>query len=91
MGTRFPNVALLGRTRTFKVWLVDTANVQRAHYQGAALPAIGEMIFVRKTELDDDGDWQTMKKKPKPIPARVTRVRGGMITAVKIDGDYEDP
>jgi hypothetical protein len=49
------------------------------------------MIFVRKTELDDDGDWQTMKKKPKPIPARVTRVRGGMITAVKIDGDYEDP
>ena len=73
------------------MWLVDTANVQRAQYQGAALPAIGEMIFVRKTELDDDGDWQTMKKKPKPIPARVTRVRGGMITAVKIDGDYEDP
>ena len=90
MGTRCPNVALLGRTRTFKVWLVDTANVQRAHYQAPALPAIGETIFVRKTELDEDGGWKT-NKKTKPVPARVSRVRGGMITAVKIDGDYEDP
>jgi hypothetical protein len=80
-------VALLGRTKTFKVWLVDGANVQRAHYEGAALPSVGETIFVRKTDLDDDGDWQTMKIKP--VPARVTRVRAGM-TAVNMDGDYED-
>jgi hypothetical protein len=80
------HVARLGRTKTFKVWLVDRANVQRAHYEGAALPSVGETIVVRKTELDDEGDWQTMKIKP--VPARVSRVRGGMITAVNIDGDY---
>jgi hypothetical protein len=81
-------VSLLGRTKTFKVWLVDRGNVERAHYHAAALPGIGETIFVRKTELDDEGRWQTMKIKP--VPARVTRVRGGMITAVNIDGDHED-
>jgi len=81
-------VSLLGRTKTFKVWLVDRGNVERAHYHAAALPGVGETIFVRKTELDDDGQWQTMKVKP--VPARVTRVRGGVITAVNIDGDYED-
>jgi hypothetical protein len=68
--------------------LVDRANVQRAHYEGAALPSVGETIFVQKTDLDDDGGWQTMKIKP--VPARVTRVRAGMITAVNMDGDYED-
>ena len=88
MGTRSSNVILLGRKR-FKVWLVDRANIQRAHYQGAALPAVGDTIFVSRTELDDEGNWQTMKTKQ--VPARVTRVRAGMITAVNIDGDYEDP
>jgi hypothetical protein len=65
--------------------LVDEANVQRAHYQAAAPPAIGETIFVRRTEPDDDGRWQTTKSTP--VPARVTRVRAGTITAVDMEGD----
>jgi len=77
-------VALLGRSKTFKVWLVDRGIVLRAHYQAPALPAIGETIFVRKTELDDEGGWKTTKK-TKPVPARVSRVRGGMITAVNME------
>ena len=54
--------------------------------KGLHSPAIGDTIFVRRTELDDEGDWQTMKTKP--VPARVTRVRGGMIMAVSIDDDH---
>ena len=80
------SVTLLRRNKTFKVWLVESGNVQRAHYEGGALPAIGDTIFVRQTELDDDGAWRT-KKKADPVRARVTRVRGGMITAVAVDDD----
>jgi hypothetical protein len=78
-------VARLGRTKTFKVWLVERTEVRHAHYEGGALPAIGETIFVRKAEPGNDGRWKTMKVKP--VPARVTRVRGGMITAVTMEGD----
>ncbi len=43
---------------------------------------------MRRTELADDGRWQTMKVKP--VAARVTRVRGELITAVNMDADDED-
>jgi hypothetical protein len=82
-------VAPFSRTKTFKVWLIDGANVDRAHYQAAALPAIGDTVFVHKTAPDDDGRWQTLKLQP--VPARVTRVRGGMITADNLDGDAHKP
>ena len=83
-------MSLLGRTKTFKVWLVESTSIQRAHYKAATLPALGETIFVRKAEPDDEGHWQTMKIEP--VPARVTRVRAGMITAVKMErGDGDTP
>ena len=72
------------RTKTFKVWLVDRAEILRAGYKSAALPAVGETIFVEKMALDGDGNWRSTKSKP--VPARVTRVRGGFITA-HIDND----
>jgi hypothetical protein len=80
-------VSLLGRTKTFKVWLVESTSIHRAHYKAAALPAIGETIFVHRAEPDDEGRWQTMKTKP--VPARVTRVRGGMITAIAMEGEQD--
>jgi hypothetical protein len=61
------------------VWLVDRAEIIRAGYRAAALPAVGQTILVEKMDLDDEGNWRTMKSKP--VPARVTRVRGGFITA----------
>ena len=76
-------MARLGRTKTFKVWLLNEANVERAHYEAAALPAVGETILVRQTEPDDDGTWRTMKTKP--VRARVTRVRAGIITALYME------
>jgi hypothetical protein len=45
-------MALLRRTRTFKVWLVDRAEIGRAYYKSAALPAVGETILMRKMKLD---------------------------------------
>jgi hypothetical protein len=59
------------------------ATIHRARYESKAPPAVGETIFVRKMRLDDEGSWRTIRK---PVPARVTRVRGGMITA-SIDHD----
>ena len=67
------------RTRTFRVWLVDRAEIVRARYKSAVTPAVGETILVRKMELDDEGVWRT--KRTKPVPARVTRVGTEFITA----------
>ena len=61
------------------MWLVYRAEIVRAHYKSAAFPAVGETIFVRKMELDDEGVWRT--KRTKPVPARVTRVSTEFITA----------
>jgi hypothetical protein len=72
-------VTRLRRPRTFKVWLVDKAEIVRAGYKSAALPAVGETILVRKLQLDDKGAWRTTRTEP--VAARVTRVRGGFITA----------
>lgn len=72
-------MALLRRTRTFRVWLVDRAEIVRARYKSANPPAVGETILVRKLKLDDEGVWR--KAKTKPVAARVTRVQGGFITA----------
>ena len=72
-------MALLRRTRTFKVWLVDKAEIGRAYYKSAALPAVGETILVRKMEHDGEGSWR--RTRSKPVPARVIRVSAGFITA----------
>ena len=61
------------------MWLIEKADVQRAGYKAASLPAVGETIFVRKMALDAEGSWGTMKAEP--MPARVTQVRDGTITA----------
>jgi hypothetical protein len=61
------------------VWLVDRAEIVRARYKSAALPAVGETILVRKMELDDEGVWR--KARTKPVPVRVTRVSTEFITA----------
>jgi len=61
------------------VWLIEKADVHRAGYKSAALPAVGETILVRKMALDTEGSWRTMKTEL--VPARVTQVRGGTITA----------
>lgn len=83
-------MTLLRRNKTFKVWLVESGNVRRAHYEGGALPGIGDTILVRQTELHDDGGWRT-NKGTNAVLARVTRVRGGMITAVAVDDDGRPP
>ena len=72
-------MALLRRTRTFKVWLVDKADIGRAYYKSAALPAVGETILVRKMKHDAQGSWR--KTRTKPVRVRVTRVSAGFITA----------
>jgi hypothetical protein len=72
-------MALLRRTRTFKVWLVDKAEIVRAYYKSAVLPAVGETILVRRMELDGEGSWR--RTKSPPVPARVIRVSAGVITA----------
>jgi hypothetical protein len=71
-------MALRRRTRTFKVWLVDRAEIGRAYYKSAALPAVGETILVRKMKLDAKGSWR--KTRTEPVPVRVTRVGAGFIT-----------
>ena len=71
-------MALLRRTRTLKVWLVNT-EIGRAYYKSAALPAVGETILVRKMALDAEGSWR--RTKSPPVPARVIRVSAGVITA----------
>ena len=78
------NMARLRRSRTFRVWLVDSAEILRAAYNSAVLPAVGETILVEKMQLDAEGAWK--RTKTKPVPARVTRVSGGFITA-EIDND----
>ena len=72
-------MALLRQRRIFKVWLVDRAEIGRAYYKSATLPAVGETILVRKMTLDPKGSWR--KAKTKPVPVRVTRVGTGFITA----------
>jgi hypothetical protein len=72
-------MTLLRRTRTFKVWLVDRAEIVRASYKSAALPAVGETILVRKMKLDAEGSWR--KTRTRPVPVRVTRVSAEFITA----------
>lgn len=67
------------RTRTFKVWLVDRAEIVRGAYRSRALPAVGETILVQKMKPDGEGVWRTTRAKP--VPARVTRVAGAFITA----------
>ena len=81
-------MSLLRRGRSFRVWLVDTGEILRAGYRAAALPAVGETILVQKMKLDEDGAWKPTKSKR--VPARVTRVRGGMITAETNTGDTRD-
>ena len=71
-------MALLRRTRTFKVWLVNT-EIGRAYYKSAALPAVGETILVRKMTHDAEGSWR--KTRTEAVPVRVTRVSAGFITA----------
>lgn len=61
----------LGRTRTFNMSSVDGTSIQRAHYTAAALPAIGETIFVRRTEPDAHGESQMSKIEP-VLSVRVT-------------------
>lgn len=75
------DVTALRRRKAFKVWLVDEADasIHRADYRSTALPSVGEMIVVRKMTIDADGSWRPTKAKP--VAARVTRIRGGMITA----------
>lgn len=88
MHARVPGTAVymtrLRRPRTFRVWLVDRGEIIRAGYRAGALPAVGETILVEKMGLDDDGNWRKIKSEA--VPARVTRVRGGFITA-HIDND----
>ena len=72
-------MALLRRTRTFKVWLLDRAEIGRAYYKSAALPAVGETILVRELKLDAEGSWR--KTRTRPVPVRVIRVSAGFITA----------
>jgi hypothetical protein len=67
------------RTKTFRVWLVDRAEIVRARYKSASRPAVGETILVQRMQLDGEGVWR--KAKTKPVRARVTRVRDGFITA----------
>ena len=73
------NMALLRRTRTFKVWLVDKAEIGRAYYKSKALPAVGETILVRKMKPDAEGSWR--KTRTQPVSVRVIRVSAGVITA----------
>ena len=61
------------------MWLIDSGNIERANYVALELPMVGDTIAVQKTEQDDEGEWRTTKTKP--VSARVTRVRAGMITA----------
>ena len=84
------SVSLLRRNKTFNVWLVERGKVQRAHYEGGALPGVGDTIFVRRTELDDDGGWRA-NNESNAVLARVARVRGGMITALAVDDDGGPP
>jgi len=61
------------------VWLIEKGHVHRAGYKSASLPAVGETILVRKMELDAEDSGRTAETEP--VPARVTQVRGGTITA----------
>ena len=67
------------RTKTFRVWLVDRAEIVRARYKSAAMPAVGETIVVERMQLEGEGVWR--KAKTKPVRAHVTRVSSGFITA----------
>jgi hypothetical protein len=53
-------------------------------YKSLALPAVGETISVQKVGTDHQGDERILTALP-PVPACVTRVRAGTITASEID------
>jgi hypothetical protein len=74
------------KVKTFKVWLMAGAKTRGAYaYVSNVLPAVGETIVVRKTVIDEAGDAQ-MRMDTSPVPARVTRVRAGVITAAEMPG-----
>ena len=53
-------------------------------YRSTDLPAVGETILVQKVETDVDGDQRILDALT-PVPACVTRVRAGTITATELD------
>jgi hypothetical protein len=55
-------------------------------YKSIALPAVGETIFVQKVGADHQGDERILTAVP-PVPAYVTRVRAGTITATASEID----
>lgn len=67
------------------MWLIRDGRTQGTYaYRSTALPAVGQTIFVQKVETDQEGDPRILAASP-PVPACVTRVRAGTITASEID------
>ena len=68
------------------MWLIRDGRTQGTYaYRPTALPVVGETILVQEeTETSQKGDPRILTASP-PVPASVTRVRAGTITASEID------
>jgi hypothetical protein len=72
------------KPKTFKVFLMAGKTSRGTYvYVSNNLPAVGDTIFVRKTAVGQHGDPETSRETA-PVPARVTRVRAGVITAAEM-------